>query len=40
MSQFDVLIKNAEARLVEADEVYRSAGGPQLLAGSFTIAAA
>jgi len=30
-AQFNDLIKSAEARFVEADEVYRSAGGPQVL---------
>jgi DNA-binding winged helix-turn-helix (wHTH) protein/TolB-like protein len=30
-AQFNNLIKSAETRLVEADEVYRSAGGPQVL---------
>ena len=30
-AQFNDLIKSAEARFVQADEVYRSAGGPQVL---------
>ena len=30
-AQFNDLIKSAEARFVEADKVYRSAGGPQVL---------
>jgi DNA-binding winged helix-turn-helix (wHTH) protein/TolB-like protein len=30
-AQFNDLIKSAEAHFVEADEVYRSAGGPQVL---------
>ncbi len=32
-AQFIDLIKQAEARFVAADEVYRSAGGPQILGG-------
>src|SRR2546426_6513834 len=39
-AQFNELIKRADARFVEADDAYRSAGGPQLLAGGLEGAAA
>jgi DNA-binding winged helix-turn-helix (wHTH) protein/TolB-like protein/tetratricopeptide (TPR) repeat protein len=39
-AQFTELLRRAEARFVEADDAFRSAGGPQVLAGSFTVAAA
>ena len=38
-AQFDELIKLAETRFVEADEVYRTAGGPQVLGGDLGAAA-
>lgn len=38
-AQFNELLKRGEARLAEADEVYRSAGGPQLLGAGLGAAA-
>lgn len=35
-AQFNELLKRGNARFVEADEVYRSAGGPQVLEGDFS----
>ncbi|MDQ6651792.1 MAG: hypothetical protein M3Y84_03510, partial [Acidobacteriota bacterium] len=36
-AQFKELLKRGEARFTEADEVYRSAGGPQVLGPQFEI---
>ncbi len=38
-AQFGELLKRGEARFIEADEVYRSAGGPQLLGAGLGAAA-
>jgi len=37
-TRFTNLIESAEARRVAASEVFRSAGGPQVLAGNLTVA--
>jgi tetratricopeptide (TPR) repeat protein len=37
--QFNELLKRGEASFLEADEVYRSAGGPRVLGGGFGAAA-
>jgi hypothetical protein len=37
--QFNELLERAKARFVEADETYRSAGGPQVLGGGSEVAA-
>jgi len=39
-AQFKELLKRGEARFVEADESYRSAGGPQVLGGGLEAASA
>jgi tetratricopeptide (TPR) repeat protein len=39
-TQFTELLRRAEARFTEADGAFRSAGGPHVLAGSSTVAAA
>jgi DNA-binding winged helix-turn-helix (wHTH) protein/TolB-like protein len=39
-TEFSDLVKRAETQLVEADEIYRSAGGTELLAGDLGVAAA
>jgi hypothetical protein len=36
-AQFDELIKLAETRFFEADQVYRSPGGPQVLGGDLGV---
>jgi hypothetical protein len=38
-ARFNELLKRGEARFVEANEVYRSAGGPQILGGGLGTAA-